>query len=327
MTSALQPAPAAVAAARHSATWGLKLVLGDSGHAFSEAMLFGLGTFAWFCWDRRSRTLTGLHPNGIHRALLALNVTTMMFRHLDAGALRLVADRAAEGQPTLLTVPRARAVGAHGHHHVAAESTLVVTGFSGSMDHRESATVEYLRPLGRDKERTSAPAFMEHWLGEHEGHRCARWFIPLFTTLRVDRRFVVRRALWLFVEQMRARFSSLGACGMAGLEALTAELASKSGVDPRLDSLREDGGAFFYRDLVGDFLHAAANELDCDALRTPADRFQQSGLLWAQLLQHPEPFGRSHRHVAVARLRAIAVLETKAIDDIRRRLDERPVVS
>jgi hypothetical protein len=294
---------------RHSASWALRTVLGPEARAFPEELFFGLGVGLWFRWEPGARRVSGLHPHAVQRALLGLNVTTMVFRHLDRGVLRLLAERGSE--PTLVSLPQAgrAGCGAEDVGWCAPGTWVVVTRVVGRADEQD-AVVEFVHPH-EGPQSIPGPEFLARWMGGREGHRCAAWIVPLCVHLRFDLRLALRRAAWLFCEQMSAAFPTLGHCGLQGLEALAARCAHGDGLP--FGASRTDGGARLYRDHMAAFLEFSAQALGRDDWRAPAESLRASAALWGEILRASVEPGTA----LVPPLRQALALEREAVAQLR----------
>jgi hypothetical protein len=307
---------------RHSSSWALSTVLTMDGKGAvpSDALLFGLGASAWYSWNERSQVLKGLHPDRVVRALLALNITTMCYRHLDEGAFKQLEERRHLERPAIANLGLRSMAGQGAALEDDGDFSVVVVDFEGDAADLDGARVHYLSALEHGTRTCPALEFARSWFAGPDGERLAGWFVPLSVKdvpLQWNTAFSLRRSLWQFSEQMRTNRLGQEITGLGALDRLMDVLQTGTGplLRPTWSRACLDGGAQFHRDLMAAFLAESADLLDAPELARAALDLSEAGRLWASVFELVEQ-GCEAPDLLLPLLRRIRRAESSAIDRV-----------
>jgi len=280
---------------RLSSTWAVNTALCLRGLAdIPEPTLFGLGASAWYELAGGADGVPALrvhHPERIKQSFYALNVFAMRFNYLSEDAHVQLRDRTRQGASTLITVdgfalpPGFLAATPSSPGYVLDYTLLVHRDEDGSDDDlywvqgpRDAAP----RALGREQ-------LSQAWFQSGAQHPAATLYSHPVARLNWQPAAALAAALRRHCMQMRTSYPTLGPGGLAALHE-TARLLD--GGDCRAlaaaaECARHDGGNGMGRDLMAEFVRAAAAALALP-LEPVAHRFDQCAGFWDALVQELE---------------------------------------
>ncbi|MGA7219324.1 MAG: hypothetical protein WBX38_13460 [Candidatus Sulfotelmatobacter sp.] len=306
--------------ATHSACWAVRRFAAQVGEDISEALLFGLGRTAWYCFRAHAGTsdLLTYHPLRVPRMFMALNVPADSYRCWTSAPLTPAALCGCSGKMLLevdRTIFAAKANGkAEGDPYAPRHYCVWTAGLAENSTADGWPFVELQVPHCDNPVVVEGGSLARGWRAPGDRAAAYTFYVSHTTGIRWKPRAQTRLCIEQWVHQMRQAKSPYGLGGLSALPAFADALENGSA---DLERTRRyalaDGGAAGHRDLLSGFLFEAAELLNAPVLSRAAASYTEIATAWRVL------FGDQLTDRECAQtIREIHVLEYEALEELNK---------
>ena len=275
----------------HSACWAVRRFATELGEEISEALLFGVGRTAWYCFRSEDQhpVLLTYHPLRVSRMFLALNVPTEVYRCWTDKPLTPDALSGCDGKTLLLEVDKS-IFDADDTNEFDAGTPRDYCVWTSRLIQQSTAEggwplVELRVPHSDNPVTLDGSLLASGWRTLAKEVAAYTFYLPYTATILWNRQVQIRLAIQQWIHQMRQTASPYG---LGGLEALPAFADSLENHAADIEQTRRyafmDGGQAGHRDLLSEFFAEAAEILQDPVLSEAAIAYANIASAWRGVL-------------------------------------------
>ena len=311
-----------------SSAWAISHELSvDGTNGISHAMVFGLGSSAWYHLEQvdsedTACVLRFVHPGRLGRAFSALNLYAACFNILTYEATEHLMQGVQDGGRAMIVVDRFALPSqmSTSHERITQKLSLDYTMLvEKSVENAAKALLALRGPLDKEAQPISRDELEKAWFYQRGSGRSATFTWYQIRKAEWEPEEALPLALRRQAIQMLSTHSSLGATGLRALGLLLERLdgGDHSVLISTAHCALADGGLSLCRNMQAEFMREAGTTLKLPRLLCMADKLDLCGTLWREILEDAVS-GVLKLPVAIKAIREILSHERDIASDLTR---------